>query len=174
MLIYLQMIETEEDRSKFEQIFYQYGGLMRYIANEILHNTHDAEDAVHDALTAIAENISKISDPKCQETRSYIVIITERKAIDIIRSRRRIVDADFNEELFGIHIPPPGDHGLADMIAKLPARYREILMLRFDHGYSTKELAKMLGMTQSGVQQLIYRAKTALKRIYEEKVGAHE
>lgn len=174
MLIYLQMIETEEDRSKFEQIFDAYGGLMRYVAGKILNNSHDVEDAVHDALTAIAENISKISDPKCQETHAYIVIITERKAIDIIRKHRRTVPVDFDDDMLGIHIPPPGDLGLADVMAKLPARYREILLLRFAHGYSTKELAKMLGITQAGVQQLIHRAKTKLKALYEEEFGSYE
>lgn len=32
MLIYLQMIETDEDRSKFEEIYNEYRGLMYYVA----------------------------------------------------------------------------------------------------------------------------------------------
>ena len=35
---------------------------MFYIAQNILHNVEDAEDAVHNAFVKIAENIDKIKD----------------------------------------------------------------------------------------------------------------
>ncbi|MGN0335849.1 MAG: hypothetical protein ACI4DV_09385 [Lachnospiraceae bacterium] len=31
----------------FEILYYRYQGLMFHVANEILHNEYDAEDAVH-------------------------------------------------------------------------------------------------------------------------------
>lgn len=61
MLIYMMMIDSESDQSKFEQIYMKYKGLMFYVANDILHNEHDAEDAVHQAFIKIAENIKKIN-----------------------------------------------------------------------------------------------------------------
>ena len=39
------------------------------------------------------------------KTRAYIVIITERKAIDIIRSRSKLVDMEFWESTYGIENP---------------------------------------------------------------------
>ena len=60
MLIYLQMLETPEEKSLFEQIYLEYCGLMFHVAYEILHNEQDAEDAVHQAFVKIAEW-------KCQE-----------------------------------------------------------------------------------------------------------
>lgn len=47
MLVYLQMIETEEDRHKFEIIYRAYRDELFTLANRILNNEHDAEDAVH-------------------------------------------------------------------------------------------------------------------------------
>lgn len=63
MIIYLQMLETPEEKSKFEQLYLEYKGLMFHVAYEILHNEQDAEDAVHQAFVKIAENIKKIDDP---------------------------------------------------------------------------------------------------------------
>ena len=63
MLIYLQMIDTPEERSKFEQIYLEYKGLMFHVAYDILHNEQDAEDAVHQAFVKVAENIKKIGEP---------------------------------------------------------------------------------------------------------------
>lgn len=107
--------------------------------------------------------------PKLALSSFFIVLITERKAIDLIRTSHSEKVIPLNEDLIGIEIPAPGDHGLADALAKLPAHYREVLLLRFDNGYSTKELAQMLGMTESGVRKLIGRAKNALGRMLEEE-----
>ena len=41
-------------------------------------------------------------------------------------------------------IPLPGDHGLADAMARLPAAYRDILLLRYYNGYSVREISSML------------------------------
>lgn len=169
MLMYLSMIETPDDKVKFERIYNRYRNLMYHVAYKVLSNHYDAEDAVHQAFVAIIRHLEKISDIDCPQTRSYIVLITERKAIDLIRTRHSEKVIPLNEDLIGIEIPAPGDHGLADALAKLPAHYREVLLLRFDNGYSTKELAQMLGMTESGVRKLIGRAKNALGRMLEEE-----
>ena len=85
VLIYLSMIESEDDKSKFEIIYERYRGLMFYTAMRILNHEQDAEDAVHQAFVSIIENLDKISEPECPKTRAYVVIITERKALDIAR-----------------------------------------------------------------------------------------
>lgn len=161
MIIYLQMIETEEDKVKFENLYTEYRDQMYYVAYQILRNEHDAEDAVHQAFVSLIKNLEKISDLKCPKTRSYIVITVERKALDIIRSRKKIA-GEYLDELVGVEIPLPGDHGLADALAQLPARYREILLLRYECGYSAKEIAEILDLKYDNVRKLIARAKEAL------------
>ena len=56
MLIYLQMLESPEEKSILEQIYLEYRGLMYHVAYEILHNEQDAEDAVHITALDMAEN----------------------------------------------------------------------------------------------------------------------
>lgn len=162
MMMYWTMLETSEDREKFERIYLKYRKLMFHVANKILNNPHDSEDAVQQAFVSIIENLPNFSEVECHKTRSCIVLITERKAIDMIRTSHRDKVLPWNEEINGIEIPPPGDMGVADAIARLPGRYREILLLKFDNGYSNKELAAMLGIGEGGVRQLISRARKAL------------
>ena len=71
MIIYLQMIESDEDKSKFEQLYIMYKGLMFHVAMKILKNEFDAEDAVHQAFLSLIENLKKISDVKCPKTSLY-------------------------------------------------------------------------------------------------------
>lgn len=167
MLVYLQMIDSEEDKSKFERIYRKYRGLMLYVARGIVGDDADAEDAVHQAFVSIIENLDKISTVDCPQTRSFVVIITERKAIDLVRARKKVVQLDPNDIPYGIEAPPTGQNALTDALLKLSPRYREILLLRYDSGYSTKELSKLLGMERSAVQKLIWRAKQALQKELE-------
>ena len=134
MMMYLSMIETPADRDKFEQIYLKYRKLMFHVANKILKNPHDSEDAVQQAFVSIIKNLEMFSEIECHKTRSSIVLITERKAIDIIRTSHRDKLLPLNEDINGITIPLPGDMGIADAMARLPSRYREILLLKFDNG----------------------------------------
>ena len=157
MIIYLQMIESDEDKSKFEQLYIMYKGLMFHVAMKILKNEFDAEDAVHQAFLSLIENLKKISDVKCPKTRAYIVIITERKAIDIIRSRSKLVDMEFWESTYGIEIPLPGDHGLADAMARLPAAYRDILLLRYYNGSCKTNVTPGMRFCKRGIRRICSR-----------------
>lgn len=50
MIVYLQLMDAAEERSKFEQLYARYRQLMFYTAFQILKRPQDAEDAVHQAF----------------------------------------------------------------------------------------------------------------------------
>ena len=134
MIIYLQTIADPGDKSKFEHVYLTYRAYMFYIANGILQNAQDAEDAVHNAFLSIAKNIEKIGDPASLKTKGYI------------------------------SFPLPEEHGLDWCISKLPPRYRQVILLKYSHGYSTKEIAEILCISSAAASKLDQRAK---KRLYE-------
>ena len=169
MLIYMAMIDSPDDQAKFEKIYHKYRYLMLHVAKQILQNHHDAEDAVHQAFISIIENIDKISEIDSPKTRSFIVIISKRKAIDLLRQNNRRQTVELNEDITGIEMPFDLDNPIAAAIAKLPAQYRDVLLLRFDNGFTTKEIASMMNITDSGVRKLIARAKRALQEMLEKE-----
>ena len=163
MLLYLTMIDTPEEQDLFEAIYTKYRYLMLHVANKILQNHHDAEDAVHEAFIAVIKNIKKFSDVTSPKTRLLIVLIVERKAIDILRKRQKKTEVELNEDILGIEVPAPGDLGIADAIARLAANHREVLLMRYDVGLTNREIAILLGITESGVRKLLGRAKRELR-----------
>ena len=169
MLIYLQAIEEPEERSKFEQVYLAYRGLMFYVAKQLLGSDEDAWDAVHDAFVSIAKNIKKISEPVCPKTKGFVVIIVERKALDILRRRLRMPTDELDDELPGVPIDYEGGSALGQCIARLPARYREIILLKYDQGYTTREVAQIMGLTLANAQSLDKRAKKRLEKICKEE-----
>ena len=167
MLIYLQMLETPEEQSKFELLYRTYRGLMFHVANKILNNEHDAEDAVHQAFLSIIKHFEKFSDVKCLETETLIVIIVERKAIDIYRRNKRQSVLPLEDEACGISVTIPEELGVLRSMERLPARYREVLLLRFYLGFSTKEVGVLFDLSPESAQRLIWRAKDALRKALE-------
>lgn len=161
MLIYLQMLESEADQSKFEQLYIRYRGLMFYTAMQILDNERDAEDAVHEAFLSILKHFDAVSEVQSPKTRAFVVIIAERKAIDIARKRKPVLELD--ERIAGVTIEMPEDTGLRSALARLSARRRELLLLRYYVGYSMKEAAAMLSMTDAAAQKELWRAKQNLQ-----------
>ncbi len=168
MIIYMQMIENVQEQSKFEKIYLEYKGLMYHIAYNILKNPEDAEDAVHHAFVKIAENIKKIGTPVCPKTKSYIVTIVEHKAIDMYRASKRRAEVSLNEETVGISIEYTGDCALAKCLVQLSPRYREVIILKFRHGYTTREIAKMLDLSESNIRKIEQRAKAKLEQLCNE------
>ena len=139
MLIYLSMLEDPEERDKFQILYQTYKKLMFYVANRILGDTRDTEDVVHQAFVKILEHMDQISDPNCPQTRHFIVTVVERKAIDLYRSRSNHPQMTLEEPvcLGQLAGPEEGCGGdLARAILQLPARYRQVLLLRYDSGYS--------------------------------------
>lgn len=82
MFLYLAMIDSDADKSKFEILYSEYKNLMYYTANRILRNSSDAEDVVHQAFLKVIEILNTISSPRCHKTRALLVTITEHKAIE--------------------------------------------------------------------------------------------
>lgn len=168
MILYLLMIDTPEDRSKFEKMYVTYRGLMYHVAYDILHNKQDAEDAVHHAFIKIAENIETIEDSIGPMTKSLVVTIVRNKAIDVYRHKQRFSTVDL-DSCFDLSVEYNGNNTLTACMVKLPENYQTVLLLKHHHGYTSKEVAKIMGITESNVIKINQRAKKKLEVLCKEE-----
>lgn len=92
LMMYLSVLETPEEQSKFEELYNQYRKLMYLCAKEILKDDALAEDAVQDAFLKIIYNFHKIGEVNCNRTRTkrFVVIVVENISIDIYRKERKM------------------------------------------------------------------------------------
>ncbi|NLK75746.1 MAG: RNA polymerase sigma factor [Clostridiales bacterium] len=171
MLIYLAMIDNEEDKSKFEQIYNTYKQTMFYAANRILKDEYMSEDAVHLAFLRIINHLDKIVDINSHKTKGFIVIIVENIAIDIYRKRKRENNISYDE--VEIYLTDPKDFTISieneveEAIMKLPVIYSTVLRLKYSQGYNDREIAKILNITEANVRQRIVRGKKRLAEILQ-------
>lgn len=172
MFIYLQMIETDEHRSKFIRIYETYFGLMYHTAYQVLHHHEDTEDAVHLAFVCIAKNIDTIEAPSAK-TKSYVATMAENKAIDLLRKRNRKSTEPLSDDIPGLNVELDVNNHLVDCILKLPALQREVIWLKYHHGYSLREISKMLNRSLAWAIKTDQRAKSKLKQLYLEGEDNH-
>ena len=166
--IYLSMLETEEEKSRFEELYNMHKQDMYAVAFAILNNVHDAEDAVHQAFLRIANNFEKISEIKCPEMKAYTVIIIRNVSIDIYNknkkaSERTIDIEDAFEQPVSDDIYENYDYKkLIEAIKLLPDNLKDALYLRHVSGYSVPETANILGISVDAVSKRLQRAKSML------------
>jgi len=171
------MIQDPEEKDLFTKLYPLYIDKMFSIANNILKNHHDSEDAVHDAFLAIIPLIGKLpSDPKHPRTKALITTVIESKAIDIYRKRQRskiiLWDDLIDEASFNPYYDPFNDDSPEiSCISKLSPSDQRLLILRHHVGLSAKEIAKAFGKKEDTVAHALTKAKQRLKALLE-KEGA--
>jgi RNA polymerase sigma-70 factor (ECF subfamily) len=171
IFVYFSTIETQEDRDILTSLYEKYKGLMFRIANKILEDPHASEDIVHDAFVRIIKNIGKL-DSLCDfKTKGLVGIVVSGLAKDEYRRRKRLslVD-DIPEEMLPtseatdeIVICQEQYEELKTYIKQLNTIYSHIFLLRYDYGFSTKEIAELTGVSEDTVRQRIHRAKKKMR-----------
>lgn len=176
LALYLSMLETPEEKVKFEQIYYKYRQDMYAVAFDILKNNADAEDAVQEAFFKIANNFTKISQRSGQEIKPYVVIVCRNTALDMYRVNRRIRENNFSIDQYEqqYEIPDKTDLEAADhellrsAIKGLPQIYMDVIYLYDYIGFSTKEVAELLSVSVNVVYKRVERGRQKLKTILQE------
>lgn len=174
MLLFMMMIDSEEDRSKFQIIYETYSKLMFFLARQIVMDDRDAEDAVQEAFIKIIENLDKISDPKCPKAKHFIVVIIKRTAIDFKRKQNREPEmVAIDETTGGMYIADNTDTeyqkvddsiDLSKAIAGLSDTYRDVILLKYYQDYTDSQIAELMGLSVSNVQKTIQRARKKLEQ----------
>lgn len=170
--ICLAMIESEELQQLFERIYYQYKNLMYQRAYEILENSEDAEDTVHETFIKIAKNMHMVCQVLPERRKALVMRMLENTAIDCYRKDQK--DAVWRislepEEFLELYVDENReDVALAYAMLKMPLQYQQIFFLKYAHGYHNREIAQLLGMTVSAIEKSLSRGKRKLKQYVQE------
>ena len=167
--LYLSLIDKQEEKNRFEELYYRYRNLMYYIAYQVLHQDRDSEDAVQEAFFIIAKNMDKVKDIASTETKNFVAIITKREAMKIYDKKKKR-DEDFDVDLTNIkkHNSENLVNEVKNAIEQLPYKFSSLLTLKYVLGYSGKEIAEITGLTETNVRQQLMCGRKKLSEILEE------
>jgi len=167
MIYYLQMLDTPEEKLRFEQLYQQYRGLMYHVANNVLHNSQDAEDAVHNAFLRVIKCFSRFQDAPAQDLAPQLVVITKNEAISVLRTRKDTAPLEEWDGCAEMSEDIASYHALVDSFTRLPQTYRTVMEMKLLSGCSDGEIAAKLGLSKTAVSTRVNRGRQLLRDIVE-------
>lgn len=175
LALYLNDINEQQNKEKFEDIYLTYEQKMFTVAYGILRHKENAEDAVHDAFEVIIRKLDVIEDVHSQKAWNYIMVIVKNKAIRIynkVKNKKETMSDDYNllmdmmqDELSDVEAKVEEDdivEILAHMILELPDRCRDVLYLHYYNELSYADVAQVLEMTEENARQIARRSRKML------------
>ena len=171
LTICLNMLDTDEQRTDFEQFYRSFRQDMFAVAMSILHCIPDAEDAVSQAFFSIAKNYKRISRLSSDEMQAYAVIVVKNKAVDIYSRNKREYENTVHADSDAVQGGAFGAQTFSDLgeaLGCLDERYRDIITLYYYYGFSAKEVSELLGIHIDTVRHRAMRAKQLLKQAMQE------
>ena len=168
MLFYTIGVESEEERSKIEEIYYKYHVLMLKRANMMLQDQMEAEDAVHESFIKIIRNLKQIGEVDSSQTKRYCIVVLEHTVIDMLRKKKRqseYLSDDMELYESQASVDPSDDMKdiLIEGIKNLPILYRDVMVLRYGNQMEISEIAKCFEISEEAVRKRISRARQMLK-----------
>ena len=167
LVYYLQMLDTPEEKMRFEQIYLKYRGLMYRVADSILRNRQDAEDAVHNAFLRIIKHFKKFQTTPVEDLAPQVVVIARNEAISLLRKRKGDAPLEDWDGLAASSESVSDYHALVDSFTRLPQTYRAVMEMKLLLGYSDGEIAAKLGLSKTAVSTRISRGRQLLRDIVE-------
>ena len=145
------------DRTEFEQLYIAlYPGLYR-LAQSILRQEADAQDAVQQSAAKAWAAADRIGEDR---GKAYITRIVINECRNIQRHRHRVLPV---EEPRGTGSQDAPDAELKAVVEALPETLRLPLLLRYMEGYSEKETAEILRIPRNTLKVRLRRARAKLR-----------
>ncbi len=147
-----------------EWLLQQYGNSILRLAYSYLHNMSDAEDVLQDTLVQYMK-----TEPKF-ESDSHEKAWFLRVAINVSKNKISYNQIRKTDEL-SEDLAAAESEDLAfvwDAVKQLPDKYREVIHLFYQEGYSTGQIAELLSKKEATVRSLLLRARLKLKEVLKE------
>ena len=128
-------------------------------------NLNDAEDITQTVFMKL--HLYKKEFDSDEHVKRWLIRVAVNESRSLLRSPwKKRVTLDIQERA-ALSAPQKGDAGneVLTAINLLGRKYREIVFLHYFEEYSTKEMAEILGISQSTVLKRLQRAREKLKEL---------
>ena len=184
LYLYLALIDTDEERRKFEDIYYTYREQMYFVAYSVVKNKEDSEDIVHDVFMKIASKymptIHHIKDDR--DLRCYLLTAVKNTAINTMKKKSNTnvsisdIAGDFpdrsllisNDDFLDTLCLKSDCEQILHAIKNIGKTYRDFLYFYFVVGLSIQEISVVLNRKIATTRKQLTRGKQVLLKLLEE------
>ena len=154
------VLQAEE----IEELVGRFGTILFRFSLVTLGNASDAEDAVQETFIRYVQKRPVLKDE--EHVRAWLLKVCRNKCMDILRWRNRHQTVDIDE--VAAYTGKRESSGIFEALARLPEKYRTVLLLYYVEDYRAEEIAKVIDRTTSAVKMRLKKGRLLLKEAYEE------
>jgi RNA polymerase sigma-70 factor, ECF subfamily len=132
-----------------------------------LGNRSEAEDAVQTTFMYVFRSLQRGVEPENESAWLFTIAHNVCRSTRRSTRRRRRVETQQDPQVLqelspGLERDNDSLLGLEDALSSIPATQRQAILMREWHGMPYREIAATLGVTQTAVEMLVFRARRSL------------
>ena len=159
----------ESSRSDLERLMEQYGSSLLRMCTLYLKDADLAQDAVQETFIRAYRHLDSYRGESSEKT--WLTTIAMNVSRDMLRTawfrhQSRSTDIDTLPEQPAVFEFP--DNTVLTEVMRLPAKYREVILLRYYEGLKLKEVASALGLSDGRVRSRLNKANELLRDVLKE------
>lgn len=158
----------ETDRAatnrRAEQLLNTYGNSILRYAYSYLHNLSDAEEVLQDTLVKFLQTAPVLESP--QHERAWLLRVAGNLSKNRLDYNKVRAADELSEELAAEEKDELSF--VWEAVKALPENFRAVIHLFYHEGYSTAEIARLLGRKESTVRSDLRRGRAKLKETLKE------
>lgn len=154
------------DAFKFNAIADEYIDVVYRVSLSYCKNKSDAEDVVQNTFIKLLKTDTEFVDD--EHIRNWLVKVAVNECKNISKSFWYRNITSFDELEKEPEYTQSDEKELFEEVMKLPKKYSVVLHLYYYEGYSVKEIAQILEISESNVQTRLMRARNKLKENLQE------
>ncbi len=161
------VLERSGMEQKMEELINTYGNLLWRTGIMMLGEPQDVQDMIQEVLLKYLQKKPVFRD--AEHEKAWLLRVMMNLCKDMLRFRSRHTYFPIDEletEISGA--ADAENREILEEIAMLPHKWKAVLLLHYIEGYSLKEIASILSVSENAVKKRMQRAKEALKKKMEE------
>jgi len=165
-----------KESSAYRELYELYAKAMLNISMRIVNSRDEAEDILQESFLKAFKDMTRFSSQAAFGSWMKRVVINH--SLDVVRKQKLnfipLEDADYTEQEENEEEIVYDAVTVTECIQQLPQGYRVILTLFLLEGYSHKEIAGMLNISEGTSKSQYNRARKKLMSLVQQKTFTHE
>lgn len=170
----IMQLQKKRDDKIFRILFETFYHQAYQTAYLITRDEYLAKDATQEAFIKIFTSLHQLMEPN--KFRSWLMTIVSNKAVDILKSRKRLLITEDVENIISLNKYKDGINLteaeverkeekkiLLNTVLSLPLHYRQVVVLKYFCELKAEEIAKELAIKEGTVKSRLNRARLILK-----------
>lgn len=153
------------EAKKFKRTIIPFQPAMQQMAERLLGDRAQAQDAVQDSMIRLWEIRDRIEEDRNVE--AFCITMVKRHCIDLLRKRHSTVPLD-EAALMSVEAESEAQiedryHRMKAEVRRLPLQQRKAVLLKYVHGKENVEIAERLNVSMNHLYVILSRAQKALR-----------